>query len=244
MRFFEQVQHEATQLLLRDAQIYGTRIQLAIRFLRCIVTQPATAEDAWNWAQLALSAADLPDVANYSAAIKREFGVKEAPVLFCINCNDRSFSIPCNGENHFEFAVLYREHGDYRHELLHLFGAKDLYTAPSICTVAAPRFPNSIMLRQGDVSVDPLTAYLVGWQAQPTVEAAEVLSGTAFLSQRQLLEEEQEYRIDGYGVFSFSGGTYCGQFRDKFPHGWGRLNTSDGQCIQGLWYCGVFQHSV
>jgi hypothetical protein len=61
------------------------------------------------------------------------------------------------------------------HEILHLFGAWDLYETPHQTklneTVAKESFPDSVMGRVAhninSLKIDPLTAWLIGWNNKP-----------------------------------------------------------------------------
>ena len=61
------------------------------------------------------------------------------------------------------------------HEILHLFGAWDLYEnymqSKAIEELALYLFPNSIMLRISqninELIIDPVTAWLIGWNKNP-----------------------------------------------------------------------------
>lgn len=53
------------------------------------------------------------------------------------------------------------------HEVLHLFGAQDMYTPEARRVVAAKRYPNEVMLQSHrslkDLSISDYTAYHIGW---------------------------------------------------------------------------------
>lgn len=60
------------------------------------------------------------------------------------------------------------------HEILHLYGAIDMYTPADLKKILKPIYPKDIMLLDyhniADMTVGPYTAYSVGWTAQaPTV---------------------------------------------------------------------------
>ncbi len=107
-------------------------------------------------------------------------------VLIHVSKSGRSYAIPCNSDYYdheiysSERAVMfysadaskpyYSVAANYAHELLHLFGAQDLYedtvTSNSVMFIKH-FFPNEIMFNIhddiGTQAVSPYTAYRVGW---------------------------------------------------------------------------------
>ena len=110
---------------------------------------------------------------------------KNTFVIFFVKGQGRSYSIAyeselMNKEKYFvECAVLYNQYwgglemyeASMAHEILHLFGAWDLYETFQQSKEKELRarqyFPNSIMLRTtyniNELMVDELTAWLIGW---------------------------------------------------------------------------------
>ena len=75
------------------------------------------------------------------------------------------------------------------HEILHLFGAKDLYWEP-LRDLVQYCFPDSVMNSPGfkltSKSIDSLTRYLIGWHEKPNAVAEFFLQQTSDISQEQL----------------------------------------------------------
>ena len=115
-----------------------------------------------------------------------------ALVLVAAKGKGRSYAIACEfntgdllyRELHFVEGVMLYEHYEdgnevpssgIAHELLHLFGAWDLYEnfmqSKAIEELALHLFPNSIMLRISqninELFIDPVTAWLIGWNKNP-----------------------------------------------------------------------------
>ncbi|MCL2244075.1 MAG: hypothetical protein FWC03_06360 [Treponema sp.] len=115
-----------------------------------------------------------------------------ALILIAAKGRGRSYAIACEfstedliyKELHFMEGVMlydYNEDGNeilssgIAHELLHLFGAWDLYEnfmqSNAIEELALYLFPNSIMLRISqninELIIDPVTAWLIGWNKYP-----------------------------------------------------------------------------
>jgi hypothetical protein len=112
-----------------------------------------------------------------------------AIVLIFVKGRGKCYAIPyfstrLNRELYFvEGAMLYEKQQNgidlvpatIAHEILHLFGAWDLYETPYQTklneTVAKETFPNSVMFRVAHninkLEIDPLTAWLIGWNDEP-----------------------------------------------------------------------------
>jgi hypothetical protein len=114
---------------------------------------------------------------------------QNAIVLIFMKGRGKSYAIPYTSESldrelyFVEGSVLYEKQwngvelapAQIAHEILHLFGAWDLYETPHQTklneTVAKETFPDSVMGRVAhDISslkIDPLTAWLIGWNDKP-----------------------------------------------------------------------------
>ncbi len=98
-----------------------------------------------------------------SCAIARERNVDSDEIAFIYNFHGYPDGVPWE-------EISYNDSHGYTHELLHLFGAIDLYTLDDKrLALAKQYFPNDCML-VGDIdlsddstSIGPLTAYLIGW---------------------------------------------------------------------------------
>ena len=114
-----------------------------------------------------------------------------ALVLVAAKGMGRSYAIACEfgtedllyRELHFVEGIMlyeFNEDGEapssgIAHEILHLFGAWDLYEnfmqSKAIEELALYLFPNSIMLRISqninELIIDPVTAWLIGWNKNP-----------------------------------------------------------------------------
>ncbi len=112
--------------------------------------------------------------------------VDNAAIVFLFNSSGRSYCYMSTKEYPYwkeEFDVIYCEtdfHDNFlTHELLHLFGAMDLYDYQNegVQAIAEQFFPDSVMLRVSHV-IDELTAYLIGWTKQPSPKVLQFLART------------------------------------------------------------------
>ena len=124
------------------------------------------------------------NVADYTTHYKGKFEKKEAPLVFFINRDFRSYE---STRGHGEYCfVSYRDDviGCVRtlmHEVLHQFGAIDYYLPDSVKSVAEELFPESIMLHGNQI--DDLTRYIIGWDKNPSETALQFLDATADVTQ-------------------------------------------------------------
>lgn len=120
-------------------------------------------------------------------ALMKKYNADNLSFIVNINKSGHCFASQCDKKiENAEIAFIYNFHGypddvpwdeisyddssAYTHELLHLFGAIDLYNLDDErLSLAKQYFPNDCMLA-GDIdllddctSISPLTAYLIGW---------------------------------------------------------------------------------
>ena len=142
----------------------------------------------WYW-NLLKDYFHLSDMTEMQTYYENRRGKDDIAVLFFFNSNDRNYSY--NSKRSYdsywgeEFAVYFCESGIHNrfieHELLHLYGAVDLYNRTSSENVeglANRLFPDSVM-KQTRGTVDDLTAYLIGWTDYPSAKAQQYLDGIA-----------------------------------------------------------------
>lgn len=115
----------------------------------------------------------LPPLYDY---FKKKFNADSTPFLFVFNDNDRSYSYTCDKLVYTDFkserAIIHADKpeslpGTIVHELLHLYGAIDLYYPDYVEEMAKKYCPYSIMLSQYYHDIDSLTSYLIGWNNNP-----------------------------------------------------------------------------
>lgn len=148
--------------LKAEAEKYGTALDLSLISFSCEASTKFSPTDYSLWLNEALASAGLSaDTAvDY---LKTKYEKDEAAVVFVIKGSGASFSLPSTEKSGFECSFVYSSEAGFRHELLHLFGAKDLHSPEAVKTVAEEVFPESVMLSPENKTVDNLTAYLIGW---------------------------------------------------------------------------------
>ena len=109
----------------------------------------------------------------YSARLHAD----STPFIFLFNSDGRGYARPSRSDyrnQQNEYAVCFGKEKDrtftVMHELMHLYGAVDLYYPEEVKDAAWKYMPSSVMLRREGVEIDDLTSYLIGWGGyKPTV---------------------------------------------------------------------------
>ena len=197
-------------------------------------------DNAW-WKKEAFSSAGLPekDTRKY---LKEQYNKDEAVVIFVVSGRGRSFSHPQTKINGLECAFIYTLDGAFRHEILHLFGAKDFYYPESVRSFAKENFSDSVMLDSENTCIDSFTAYLIGWTDEPDEKAQAFIELTDGITQREINKATENETLTGYGEKTFdnegtfyynNGDKYEGSFKDNIFSGYGKYTYSDGGSYEG-----------
>lgn len=160
---FKKTTEDAIYFLNYDSDRFGVELEILCNYV--FVSRPETMlrDDHRTVIPELLNSLGYSDKYKVSSSLAAEFGTDSAALLFCFNRQERSLAIPTTLENGFEYGILYGAKEDFRHELLHLYGAKDLYTPERIDKIAARYFSDSVMRVSGGFILDPLNAFLIGW---------------------------------------------------------------------------------
>lgn len=240
-----QTGHEAmTAEILAEAASYGVSLDLSMEYHLATVDMELPDDDTDAWADAALASVGLPPSATASADLEAEYDVDEAPILFYLNHSGRAYALPYQNGNFSEYAIFFNaDEGAvrYRHELYHLFGAKDFYYPVEVTSVAENYFPNSTMLVSEEAITDDLTAYLIGWTDTPSDSALAFLQDTAYLTPEYMTKQNEHETFTGYVIdYEDGDGTYTGYLDFGVPQGFGSKVWNDGRSYEGDWDYGTF----
>lgn len=222
------------QFLMDAAKEYGAELNLRLEFTQA--TAPTCAygeEDAW--ATEALDSMGLGTLSQVDARLQAQYQADAAPVVFYMNTSGRSRASWSGNPGDFEYAILYQTADSFCHELCHLFGAVDYYYPQSVIQAAKEWFPESLMLDSENESVDPLTAYLLGWTDVLTPEGESFLARSADLTWEDYQKSVEDQYFTGETTWVFSFGTYTGELVDGLMHGQGKLVWNSGRTYEGSW---------
>ena len=225
--------------LMEEAAAYGAELELSQLYLEATTSAVLSFDDSSPWAETAVASTGY-DLATISETICSQYNVDEAPIILFINRTGRSFAVSHNVPDEAEYVVLYEKHADFRHEVHHLFGARDYYLYDLYEASANQHFPNSVMLTSGDTVVDSLTAYLIGWTDDPEEDGLAFLTETIGLTQEQMSEELARNTYTGYvEQWDMDDGLYTGNLADGIRQGYGRMDYNDGAFYEGEWNYGA-----
>ncbi len=248
----------ALKQLSLTAESYGYDLSLSAEYYFAITNTSGRIEDGSDFARKALESANLPELHSVNLELKDMYGCDEAPVIFFLNKDGRSYAV--NSTASYEFAICYTtEYSTIMHELLHIFGACDLYTPQAVNELAKNYYPDSIMINSTNGEIDELTAYSVGWLDDLSVSSKEFLDKTVYLTEDDINEGYEhntytgyvtDYRIndtyytgylnygqfDGYGTAVYDDGNkYVGDWDFNVKDGTGTIYFRDGDVYSGEW---------
>lgn len=233
-----------TDAILAEAKAWGVELSLTLEYRTASVTQDLATASHNDWYQSALKSAGLTSTA--STDLEKTRKVKEAPILFYLDLTGRAFAAPMKSKStRPEYAVFYSDDAGciyYRHELYHLFGAKDYYYPAAVKTLGESYFPDSVMMSAGlDSETDPLTAYLIGWTDQLSAQAQAFLQETNWITAEYMKEENAKETHTGYVEnWAMDDGTYTGYLVSGVQQGQGTMIWNDGRSYTGNWDYGQF----
>ena len=232
--------HQVSTLRMRaEAKTYGVDLSVELNYIPCTISQKFTRSNYETTSREALLAAGFSSPETVSAELQKKHGVDAAPILMCINREERSFAfIRTDGSFGQEYSVIFGKEDDYRHELYHQFGAQDFYQPSILHTVASHYFPESVMIRT-DGRVDPFTAYLLGWQSTVTENVLLLLEACEDMTEKEWTNDYVTDTFTGTRSVTLGFGTYTGEFKNGYICGQGIMEYQNGARYEGEWFNGV-----
>jgi len=193
-----------------------------------------------TWTAPVAAAMGFGSLHQMQLALERDWAVASAPVVFVVNKAGRAAAYSHHSAEGAEFLTLYSSDlSPFCHELLHLYGAKDLYFPAEVSAAAAAYFPDSIMAT--GKRVDELTAYTVGWRDTLTDQAKAFLRDTAHLTREDFDRAMQEEQFTGFGTKVYANGDkYVGYLEYGVPAGEGEYFFAAGTVYRGSFENGTF----
>ena len=227
--------------LEEDAAQYGETLDLQITYLETKIGMAYDESDPrLMWAMYALMEHGLNRAMTTPGYLDAYYGVDSAPVIFVLNQEGRAYAKTSNGEERFEYVVMFSsELAAIRHELCHVYGAVDFYMPQETMDAAEQFLSDSIMLEGTTGIVDGFTAYLMGWTEKLTPEAEAFLRATNHITEEILNQAMQGDQLTGYGTKVFENATYTGYMVKGVPHGEGTCTWNSGGVYVGHWENGV-----
>ncbi len=173
--------------MIEEAKRYGTELNMVWGNFDCSIPFEYSSDRKW-YNYLLENFYHQSSIADYYSACAKTMNADSTPVIFWFEHFDVSHAMVSStdypGWNE-EYCVIFYDtdekmHDNYlTHELLHLYGAIDLYDyhGEGIQKISSKYFPDSCMLTVSR-KVDSLNAYLVGWTKTLDSKAKKFLQET------------------------------------------------------------------
>lgn len=204
---FKSVVTEVSDILMRAARREYLYLEVVPAFVRRRLSLGvrATGQDV-SWVREFYASAR--QVMEDQDRFRQEAGCDESPILFVLNKNfrssARSASVTASGDRGAEeWSVIGFNNtpsGDASfakrtllHEILHQFGAVDLYYPERVRLAAERQLGQSVMGLGSSLTIDDLTKVLIGWRRTFTERTMRFLSDTASVTAAEIrkgLDEE------------------------------------------------------
>ena len=202
IQVFEQVLKKVADILEKESGFSKNKLNIAYAFDALPVQVKFDRDDYSQIVSKVITRyGDYKSVAEYQTHYKKKFKRDEAPLVFAVHRDFRSFAKMESSASTEEYLknsdelsfVSYSDDVDscvktLIHEILHQFGAIDYYVHDEVKNVANRLFPGSIMTSGLNISVDPLTRYLIGWDDTPDDVVFEFLESTKNITEDDIRE--------------------------------------------------------
>ena len=222
------------------AEGYGAPLSILYGEWDISVAVDMESNNSEDWEASVCAAMGFQSLYDLQMALERDWSVASAPMVFVLNKPGRAAAYSSCSDGTAEYLTVYSsEYSAFCHELLHLYGARDYYYPMAVSDAAATYFTDSIM--STGKTIDPLTAYTVGWTGAPGRQAIGFLRATAHLTQKDLDEAAQAEQLTGYGTKYYAdGGVYIGYMEFGTPVGQGEYYSASGNVYKGEFQNGKF----
>ena len=169
----------AMQVLMDSAKAHGVHLQIRRAYADVNSPFDCSTKNYIKWSQQIIRQYGKSSLLAYQKYYTAKYGCDEAPILFAFNKPFRSFAISTNPLTHTydELASVscIDRQNSIIHELLHPFGARDLYFPQELKTLVSQMQYDSIMASVSSYHMDSLTAYLIGWTDEIDEKAVKIL---------------------------------------------------------------------
>lgn len=218
------------QQLAQEAAGYGAALELELQFRNASVDLPFSEDIDMLFADMLLS-----DAGFYSGAGQN---LGSDPIILFLNQPGRPYAHTARWDEDLEFACLFQDSHAFRHELLHLFGAKDFYYPDAMAQLVSQYYPDSVMLDSTNIT-DSFTAYLVGWTDTLTEHDLEFLEHALEVTDEEYSQASKEENSTGYVEnWPYGDGLYTGNLTRGLPDGSGTFVYSSRTVYTGQWVYG------
>lgn len=153
-----------------------------------------SSDDAKSWEREILKVLRYSDILNMWHIFKSKLNVEDVAFCLVFYTDGRGFATLPGSLRKGGFAVVYNEStvGTCAHEICHLYGAKDFYYTEFVEEMVKKHFGKSIMVESDSMVIDPLTAYLIGWDKKLDSRAKAFLKDTAGITTKEWEKAEEQ----------------------------------------------------
>ncbi len=164
--------------LITEAQKCGVAVKVGFKFYDYKLNYSCLNKN--TWVLDVMHGYGVSSLAEYQIALAKATKCDEAPIIFVFDYPVAAYASCANERTpqRDEYSVIssYDTVDTILHELLHQFGAHDLYLPPDAYAAAQKYLPDSIMVTGS--TIDSLTKYLIGWKNDIPAEGIQFLEKT------------------------------------------------------------------
>ncbi len=224
------------------AAAYGKSLSITFSYIDVSITLEATPEDEEDlWIDNAFKAAGFSGRNDAQRELDMVNGADANPVMLALNKDGRAYANQRIGSSGTELVVVFSaDLTSFTHELCHVFGAEDFYYPEEVDELAQKYLTDSVM-NSGE-TIDPLTAFLIGWDDELDDKAYKFLDETKHLTAEYLNEENEKQMYTGQVTdYKLKYGTYTGYLLMGVAHGEGKFIYNNGNYFEGTFDHGSWQ---
>lgn len=188
---YKQTQLEAMRYIQRTAHSRGVNLQMRNAYIEATVPMTCGRDNYVEWSKAIVNQCGSPDLYSFQRSFKIKNKCDEAPILFVWNNKFRSSAYRTDWETRL-FGEMARISAPATvhtivHELLHQFGAQDLYYPIELENLVKKLNYASVMATYDSQYIDSLTSYLIGWSNEIDRSAVKILECTKHLTEASII---------------------------------------------------------
>lgn len=179
---FMKTHDSAMETLLKVAKKYPISLTIQTVFEEMALPIDCTGDNTKVWIDQILQRYNRKFFGGFKKHYKESCGYDQVAVAFVFNKPFRAYASPERSMH--EYSVIHSNNntGTIVHELLHQFGAADLYYPKEVKDIVLRRYYPTVMHSGSAKDIDPLTAYLIGWSDEIDDKTAQLLEDTKHLT--------------------------------------------------------------
>lgn len=211
------------QKLESEIKAYGKTLDIIYKYTPVSISETIdTSNSNTDWQNEACAKLGLGNASSAQKKLQEKHGGSSNPIVFVINKAGRAYASWNKGSASERVTLFSSSLDSLRHELCHLYGARDFYYPAEAKQLADQHIPTSLMCSGDDV--DALTAYLIGWDDELDANAKAFLEATKHFTKDYLDEENSVQTTTGNVTnHKLSYGVYTGYLSFGVPNGKGKV---------------------